>query len=55
VREQEEQKFKDVTEAYSVLSDSQKKMRYDNGQDLEDIGIGMGNETSMITLYAKAM
>lgn len=34
-REQEKQ-FKDVGEAYTVLTDSQKRSRYDNGQDLED-------------------
>ena len=33
-------KFKEVSEAYSVLSDTRKKMRYDNGQDLEE-GMGM--------------
>jgi DnaJ family protein C protein 7 len=31
-------KFKDINEAYSVLSDQQKRQRYDSGVDLEDMG-----------------
>jgi len=40
---QAEVKFKEVGEAYSVLGDKQKKMRYDSGQDLEEHGMDMGD------------
>ncbi len=39
-RREEEKIFKDISEAYSVLSDSQKKARYDSGQDLEEMTMG---------------
>lgn len=35
-RKEQEHHFKEVGEAYAVLSDRNKRLRYDNGQDLED-------------------
>jgi len=42
-KKEHERLFKEVGEAYGVLSDAKKKMRYDNGHDLEDLeGCGGG-------------
>jgi len=33
-----EAKFKDITEAYGVLSDVEKRRQWDSGADLDDVG-----------------
>ncbi|KAL5059973.1 hypothetical protein RYX36_031577 [Vicia faba] len=41
-REEAEAKFREIAAAYEVLSDEDKRTRYDRGEDLEESGMGGG-------------
>ncbi|PHT71873.1 DnaJ protein P58IPK -like protein [Capsicum annuum] len=41
-REEAENKFREIAAAYEVLGDEDKRTRYDQGEDIEDMGSGMG-------------
>lgn len=40
--EEAEAKFREVAEAYEVLGDDEKRMKYDRGEDIEETGMGSG-------------
>ena len=39
-KKEHERKFKEIGEAYGILSDAKKRSRYDNGCDVEDLDGG---------------
>ncbi|XP_071910516.1 dnaJ protein P58IPK homolog [Coffea arabica] len=41
-REEAEAKFREIAAAYEVLGDEEKRARYDSGEDIDDMGSGMG-------------
>ncbi|XP_010543389.1 PREDICTED: dnaJ protein P58IPK homolog [Tarenaya hassleriana] len=41
-REEAENKFREIAAAYEVLGDENKRVRYDRGEDLEEMGMGGG-------------
>ncbi|KAH9310034.1 hypothetical protein KI387_037945, partial [Taxus chinensis] len=41
-REEAEAKFREIAEAYEVLGDDEKRMKYDRGEDIEEPGMGAG-------------
>ncbi|XP_064647220.1 dnaJ homolog subfamily C member 7-like [Lineus longissimus] len=51
VQKEEESKFKEIGEAYAVLSDAKKRSRYDSGQDLDDLDHGFGGDVDPNTIF----
>ncbi|XP_078621401.1 dnaJ homolog subfamily C member 7-like isoform X2 [Branchiostoma floridae x Branchiostoma japonicum] len=48
---EQEKKFKEIGEAYATLSDSKKRVRYDNGQDIDDMDSPFSHDFDPNTIF----